>query len=235
MKSKSILVAALIGCGNPAPAQATGPEFEVASVRLSLMTTRGSLAGEVSGGPGTSDPARIRYHEVPFVRLRDAGLWINRQEAGFVNDGLVAPEGWMRADQYEVVANIKPGSTPEEVRAMLQNLLADRFALRVHREIQKFMGSEVVIAKDGPKLQLQRIIRILTRLFMNKDAPRAKTGSLMLPEGHAGLARSYQKGCVYITGVGQSISDLLGIADFRYYHVVDKTGLIGKFDFPVRL
>src|ERR1017187_6744818 len=36
---------------------------------------------------------------------------------------------------------------------MLQQLLADRFKLAVHRESKDFPGYALVLAKDGPKLQ----------------------------------------------------------------------------------
>jgi uncharacterized protein (TIGR03435 family) len=210
-------------------AQAPGPEFEVASVRLAGSMSPGAVPGVVTGGPGTSDPTRIRYHDVPFVQLVMLAYGLNT-EAGFVNDGLITPAGWMRANQYELVANIAPGATSAQVRVMLQKLLADRFALRVHREIQKFGGWEVTIAKDGPKLQANRNPN-LTRLPLVPNAPAGQDHFPEVPEGSAGLAWSYQDGQVYLTGIGQSVSDLLGFSIFRYYHVVDKTGLSGQYDF----
>jgi uncharacterized protein (TIGR03435 family) len=229
MNRRSFGFARLLCCANVALAQTPGPEFEVASVRLAGSMSPGAIPGVVSGGPGTSDPTHIRYHDVPFVQLVMLAYGLNT-EAGLVNDGIVTRAPWMRANQYEVVANIEPGATSPQVRSMLQKLLADRFALRVHREVQKFGGWEVVIAKDGPKLQANQNPN-LTRLPLVPNAPAGKDRFPEVPEGHAGLAWSYKDGQVYLTGIGQSVSDLLGFSIFRYYHVVDKTGLGDKYDF----
>jgi uncharacterized protein (TIGR03435 family) len=220
-------VAVLLGAG--LSAQTPAPEFEVASVRLTGSLYPGAIPGVVTGGPGTPDPTRIRYHDVPFVQLVMLAYGLNT-EAGFVNDGLITPARWMRSNQYEVVANIAPGAASGQVRSMLQKLLADRFDLRVHREIQKFGGWEITIAKDGPKLQANQNPN-LTRLPLVPNAPSGKDRFPEVPEGSAGLAWSTQDERVYLTGIGQSVSDLLGFSIFRYYHVVDKTGLSGQYDF----
>lgn len=64
-----------------------------------------------------------------------------------------------------------------------------------------------------------------------RDAPAGKDRFPEVPEGYAGMAIRLQDGRAYLIGVGQSISDLLGWSPFRYDHVVDKTGLAGKYDF----
>jgi len=231
MSIRSIVIATLFWCCRVALAQAPSPEFEVASVRFAGSMSPGALPGVVSGGPGTSDPTRIRYHEVPFVQLVMLAYGLNT-EATLINDGIVTPAHWMRGNQYEIVANVEPGATSVQVRIMLQNLLADRFGLRVHREIQKFDGWEVLIGKDGPKLQ-PNASPDLTRLSLLQQAPagNGKDHFPQVPEGFAGMALHYQEGRAYLTGVGQSISDLLGLGYFRLFHYVDKTGLSDRYDF----
>jgi len=149
-----------------------------------------------------------------------------------LDDEIFTPAPWMWDNLYEIIANVEPGATSAQVQSMLQKLLADRFGLRVHHETQKLFGSEVVIAKDGAKLQANQNPS-LTRLPMVRDhAPN--TGRFPeVPEGHAGIAMHYQQdGRVYLTAVAQSVSDLLGLSVFRYYHAVDRTGLgEQKYDF----
>src|SRR5689334_21644665 len=43
--------------------------------------------------------------------------------------------------------------TRDEFRPMLQALLADRFKLRVHREMKEIPVYALVVGKDGPKLR----------------------------------------------------------------------------------
>jgi uncharacterized protein (TIGR03435 family) len=187
--------------------------------------------GVVTGGPGSSDPTRIRYHDIPFVQLAELAHGLNTT-SGLINDGIVTPAQWMWDNLYEVVANIEPGATSEQVRSMLQKLLADRFALRIHRETQKFGGYEVVIAKEGLKLQNAQHPD-LPRLPIIRDAPAVKDRFPEVPEGYAGMAVRNQDGRFYLAGTGQSISDLLSWSPFRYFHVVDRTGLTGKYDFQL--
>jgi uncharacterized protein (TIGR03435 family) len=227
MNSRSFSFAALLCCANMAQAQMPSPEFEVASVRFAGLRPLGvAPMGVVTGGPGTSDPIHIRYHNIPFVQLAELAYGLNT-EAGLINDGIVTPAQWMWDNLYEVIANVEPGATSAQVRSMLQKLLADRFGLRVHREIQKFGGWEVTIAKDGPKLQANQNPN-LTCLPLVPDAPAGKDHFPEVPEGYAGLAWSQQDERVYLTGIRQSVSDLLGFNIFRHYHIVDKTGLSGN-------
>jgi uncharacterized protein (TIGR03435 family) len=53
---------------------------------------------------------------------------------------------------FDVVANIPPGATREQANLMLQNLLADRFQLKVHRSTRELPIFWLVVARGGPKL-----------------------------------------------------------------------------------
>jgi uncharacterized protein (TIGR03435 family) len=72
----------------------------------------------------------------------------------------VSPEIRNRRYDIEAVAevnSIPPGSSAkvrnEKLRVMLQNLLADRFKLAVHREVKNEAVYAIVVAKGGPKLK----------------------------------------------------------------------------------
>ncbi len=56
-------------------------------------------------------------------------------------------------NRYEITATMPPGTTKEQVRLMLRNLLVERFHLAVHHEARNFPGYELTVAKDGPKLK----------------------------------------------------------------------------------
>ena len=57
-------------------------------------------------------------------------------------------------DIYDVNAKVEGDRTPtlDEVRRMLQTLLADRFKLKLHHETKELPVYALVIAKNGPKL-----------------------------------------------------------------------------------
>jgi uncharacterized protein (TIGR03435 family) len=56
---------------------------------------------------------------------------------------------------FDVVAKAEGEATPtkDEFRTMLQNLLADRFKLKVHRELREMPVYALVVGKNGPKLK----------------------------------------------------------------------------------
>ncbi len=46
-----------------------------------------------------------------------------------------------------------PGTTKEQVKAMWQNLLAERFNLKFHFITKDFPVYELTVARNGPELQ----------------------------------------------------------------------------------
>ncbi len=60
---------------------------------------------------------------------------------------------WYDDDQYDILAKAPtPDATPAEIRIMLQNLLADRFKLSIHRGAKEVTVYSLVIGKNGSKL-----------------------------------------------------------------------------------
>ena len=101
--------------------------------------------GQPTGGPGTSDPGRIHYLGVTakYVLLQAYG----------VNDYQLVGPGWLDSQRYDIDATMRAGTTKEQFRLMLQNLLIDRFQLAAHREPREFSGYSLVVGKGGPKFK----------------------------------------------------------------------------------
>jgi uncharacterized protein (TIGR03435 family) len=59
---------------------------------------------------------------------------------------------WLVNDRFDIVARMPDGATKDDVPAMLQALLADRFKLVAHQELQDQPVLGLVATKDGPKL-----------------------------------------------------------------------------------
>ena len=87
-------------------------------------------------------PARLRYFWRPEV------------------DKKPAPSAYYDADRsayYDIEARVPDDSVPlttERVRVMLKTLLAERFQLKVHRELKQVPVYALVIGKNGPNLHL---------------------------------------------------------------------------------
>jgi len=128
------------------PVAAPAQTFEVASVKDHQAPREGPRDVRASYGPKGID----------FVQSL-IGLV---GEAWHVNGGrIVLPPsisndlalGEFR-DGYEVVARADHPVSKEQLRSMLQALLADRFKLAFHRENRTSPAYRLIVAKGGPKL-----------------------------------------------------------------------------------
>ncbi len=125
---------------------------------------------------------------------------------------IVGLEGWMDTDKWDI--EVKP-DTPgmpsiEQERDILQKLLAERFALKVHEEKREMPAYALTVGKDGPK--------------MTKSADASLSPNFaMRPLGvlHAQSA---------------TMGDLAGVLQNNILgqQVVDETGLTGKWDFVLQ-
>ncbi len=59
--------------------------------------------------------------------------------------------GWMASDRYDITTVAEGGTQPDDLRPMMQALLADRFKLAMHRETKELPVFALVAAKGGPK------------------------------------------------------------------------------------
>lgn len=139
----------LAACAGVAASQ-TLPEFEVVSVKPHPLQ-RGQFAfkrpdGQVIGATGD----RFNEH---LATLQDLIV-----DAWGVKDYQIEglPE-WAQsgADHFDIVATLPAGVTPtsKQLQLMLQSLLADRFQLKLHREIKELPVYALVIGKNGSKLR----------------------------------------------------------------------------------
>jgi uncharacterized protein (TIGR03435 family) len=98
------------------------------------------------GGPGTDDPGRIRY---PAISLKVLLL-----KAFDVRDsaGIQGPD-WLDDDFFELNAIMPRDTTDEQFRAMLRNLLSERFGLAVHLVTKPASGYVLTVAKNGPSMK----------------------------------------------------------------------------------
>jgi uncharacterized protein (TIGR03435 family) len=117
----------------------TQPQFEVASIKPSPrpITPR---------TPMKTDPARVVYNNMT------ARILI--QIAYKMDDWMISgiPKG-LDSELYDVAATLPAGASQEQVPAMLQSLLAERFQLAVRLETRQFPVYALTVAKNGPKLK----------------------------------------------------------------------------------
>jgi bla regulator protein BlaR1 len=59
---------------------------------------------------------------------------------------------WVASDRYAIEARTESDATPEEIRSMLQSLLAERFQLSLRREVRHLPVYELTVANGGLRI-----------------------------------------------------------------------------------
>lgn len=173
----------------------------------------------IRGGPGTNDPTRWIC---PGHDLHDLLVFAFRARPY----ELSAPP-WTSSVRFDIEAKLAAGSTLDDLREMVQNLLIERFKLQFHREERETPIYELTIAKNGPKLALAQGVR----------PPRppvppslGQNGFPVIPPGQAGQA--VINGRAAWRAVGESTEHLAAyVSGFVGRPVQNATGLEGKYDF----
>jgi uncharacterized protein (TIGR03435 family) len=124
--------------------------FEVASVKLSDPNSQ-------NYGIGTAPGGRFMANNWTLKRLI---AWAYRVP----DDQIFGGPSWVSTDKFDITARAEEGAFPNDDRPaspdelppsryLVQRLLADRFNLKLHREVRELPVFELLIAKNRPKLQ----------------------------------------------------------------------------------
>lgn len=171
------------------------PEFELASIRpVEVPPGPHTVFLRVSHGTARIEAATLRQIIV--------------QAYGVQRVNVLGGPPWYDSDQYDVVAKAASSDAPpEQIREMLQTLLADRFQLSVHRETRDLTRYVLVVARNGPKFQL-------ARAGESTDLQQPQAGQLVFQRyGMPNLVNT--------------------IANFINAPVDDQTGLTGLFNYQL--
>ena len=169
----------------------------------------------LEGGPGRPDQGRFRY---TGATLED--LIVTAYNVEYFQ---VSSKVSIDRDRFDVLAKVPPGTSREQFRTMLQNLLTERFRLKFHRESREFSGYALVVAKSGHKLN---------------STTKLPEGFPDLPPGRPGLIENHtpRNGhfLVRVRGQQQATAEIANALHVPGgAPVVDRTGLTGKYDFAL--
>jgi uncharacterized protein (TIGR03435 family) len=189
------------------------PSFEVASIKPSGPN---AMHGS-GGGPGTEDPELYRAYS---TLLRDliATAW----NIKYFQISSAAP---LDRSAFEVMARVPAGATREQFQAMLQNLLSERFGLKVHKESRDIPAYALVTTKTGSKLQ-------------HSVKTTAQEGWPILPAGVPAIEALHSFaggiGLVRVKGQQEPVSLLIQMIEASAARpIVDQTGLTGEYSFAL--
>lgn len=99
----------------------------------------------MKGGPGTSDPGLVTCWSCSVYALVSTAYNLQSWE-------FAAPSSTHDV-RYDIQAKVPEGVTHDQMLSMLQNLLAERLRVVVHREPRNLKTYELSVAKGGPKLR----------------------------------------------------------------------------------
>jgi uncharacterized protein (TIGR03435 family) len=144
---------ALICITSPAQTPPARPQFEVASVKpvANDETGAGRLLREVMRNrrrPGEipmTGPDRVQLENWPLLDLIAAAYSVRATQ--------VSGPDWLSDQGFDIEAKLPDGTPKEELNAMLQSLLEERFGLKVHRATKTGQGFALTVGKNGPKLK----------------------------------------------------------------------------------
>jgi uncharacterized protein (TIGR03435 family) len=120
------------------------PRFEVADIHPSATNTYSRnpfMQGPFVGG------GRFEVRKATMLDLIRLGWNVQA-------DKIVGGPAWTGLDRFDVLAKAPAGASSNDLRIMLQNLLADRFALKVHRDTKPMPAFALVVA-PGKKPHLK--------------------------------------------------------------------------------
>jgi len=226
-------VLALFVCGAPYGQAADQPlEFEVASVKPAPPRKEGEPRGMMGcfGGPGSKDPVRYSCAKasVSMMVLTAYGIKNYQLRPPFSPD----------ADQFNVEAKVPPGATAEQVKAMLRNLLAERFKLAFHYEKGETQGYALVVAKSGLKMKESAPDTPPESAEGGVPPPalvpvKDADGFVYIPPRNR-MVVGWANGLTRWAGGNVPVAALTGLSNtLTGRPVIDSTGLKGKYDFTL--
>jgi uncharacterized protein (TIGR03435 family) len=211
-----------------AAAVAYGQQFEVASIKQPPPPDGNRFYIGVNGGPGSSDPGRIHYENVSLKLLLT--------KAYGVQDYQISGPDWLDSERFDIEAKLPDGASKEQVAAMLQNLLIERFKMSLHRDKKERPAYALVVSKNGPELKPSAVDPAAPdlgpptgKMVMGKDGfpeTRAEDRGIMMAITRGRGAK--MAAChVSMQELAEKLADQLGRP------VVDQTGLTEKYDFTL--
>ncbi len=205
--------------------------FDVASIKpansgwnsklMQALDTSAQEAIRFRGGPGTKQPGRLDYSGVTLRMLIKRAYDIQAEE-------IFGPD-WIDDERYDVVATLPRGTTTDQCRLMLQELLTERFKVRLHREGKTLSVYRLIVSKKGVHLQPAETPVEYQSEEDRKAAMKKKAEGLLAQASHErGPSRSFSIPNATMEVFAARLSSLVDKP------VIDRTGVSGTYSFSLK-
>lgn len=228
--------------------------FDVATIKPAAPLDPQQIAADMRAGktprigPHISAD-RAEYFYTPLKALIAAAYKMQGYQ--------VSGPDWLATDRFDIEATLPEGASKDDVPAMLQALLADRFKLVAHRETAEHKVLALIVSKGGPKLKESTA----TPEPIDPDAP-LKPGEMTFdgPDGPIRMTRNHDGSMTLNMGakgtmtqkldaqnqslrIDSNMVTMAGFADtlsaimtqMGGTQVVDMTGLKGNYEVSVEI
>jgi uncharacterized protein (TIGR03435 family) len=143
---------------------------------------------------------------------------------------LVGPD-WMASEYYEIDARMPVGTTTDQIKTMLQNLLVERFKMTIHRETRDTDAYRLVVAKGGSKLKEVEAPKSNVVLPPPPPPQRGADGWMIAPR-RPGIYAEDRSDRSRWTFQQSRMTDLANAMESRFHQLAtDATSLNGNYDF----
>jgi uncharacterized protein (TIGR03435 family) len=191
------MIAAYLMLAGVAHAQDDRVAFEVASVKVNNSGTTIANGGGVTGDR--------------FTAINATAIQLLRAAYGVQEFQIADQPGWTGVERFDITAKVPAGAQPDQWPIMLQNLLAERFRLKLRREQRERNAYALVVGSRGLRVK---------PVDSSKCAPPNRCGFNATPTSIVGTGQSMEQ---LATRLSRSMGET----------VVDRTGVSGIFDFTV--
>jgi uncharacterized protein (TIGR03435 family) len=158
-------------------------------------------------------------------------IWLTGEERRAVLSSL--PD-WVKTDRFAIEATAPLHATKDQYRLMMQALLVERFALKLHfeqRELPVFAMVLVKPGKPGPKLIPHQNGQACDEIPKPETYPKeCYSYSAMANKDGTAL---YGSRATSMDLIGKSVGSLAGSSGEIGRRVVDQTGLTGLWDYTL--
>ena len=219
--------------------------FTTLLISVALVPIAASLPAQQAAAPSAPpvDTASIKVPAYEVVSIKphkdeDGGMMSRSMPDGFTSTGttlqllirgaydkeeneILGAPGWFSSEKYDIKAKIDDADIEafkkldrEQANTMrdrmMQGMLADRFKLVLHHETREWPTYALVVAKSGSKLQDSK------------------------PENHKdGFSMRVSR--TEMSAQGAPVSSIVRFLSGQLgHHVIDKTGLTGKYDYTLK-
>jgi uncharacterized protein (TIGR03435 family) len=196
-------------------------EYDVASIKLNI-----------SGGPNMNSAGSADSFTISNTPVKA----LIQSAYGVQNYQILGAPDWLTSEKYDINAKLDvsladafrklgPADRSLARQHMMQALLADRFALKIHRETKELPVYTLIVVKSGHKLKEAK------PADGGPDAPPLPASS-----GSPSIRNSRTtSGPATLTFLHTSSADLAATLATEFHRtVVDKTGLTFRYDFTLQ-